>query len=530
MPHVLQRLPLTQPALSIICTAGPSIYETEVVNGICRIKTSRLRELLEVGMRVVRINFSHVQQRDYEKIRCLISHIRELERETSQPIPILMDLQGPEIRVVEILDRNLKSLPHMRSIRIRQGQKLEVSTPTDAAKPLDRRALNRLVVTFEGDLYPQMVDGETLVMGDNELSLRILEKVAGGVLCLTENRGMLKIKKGLNLPNRGKLEAPILVENDKKSLNEGFDIDLIAQSFVRNHTDVAELQGYLDGTPLRNKPIIAKIETPSAVGDIDAILQIRDIFGVMVARGDLGVLADYTEIPQLQEKLINSANRVGKPVIVATQMLESMVERPRPWRPEVQDISTAIKEGADALMLSEETAIGKFPKETVSVMAAVINKNMPIDDKEYVKKFKGKYAVPNPGRPIDVLGFAICEVANEAGSPFILSYATTGISATLISRFRPKMPVITITNKQDTARKLCLLYNVYPVLVNEKELPREPRKFIKFLREIVAELELSTHIKRGSTASSSVFLVGTQELTKVVIGGGKAQGIFVFEP
>jgi pyruvate kinase len=248
----------------------------------------------------------------------------------------------------------------------------------------------------------------------------------------------------------------------------------------------------------------------------------------MVARGDLGVLADYKQIPQLQKKLIDSANKIGKPVIVATQMLESMVERPRPWRPEVQDISTAIEEGADALMLSEETAIGKFPKEAVSVMAAVINENTPIDVEEYVKKFKGEYAVPNPGRPIDVLGFAICEVAKEAKSPFILSYATTGISATLISRFRPRMPVITITNKRDTARKLCLLYNVYPVLVKEKDLPRDPQRFIKFLREIVAELDLSEHVKKSTAASSSVFLVGTQDLTRLI--GEKAQGIFVFEP
>src|SRR5438105_13268336 len=136
MSHVLQHLPLSHPAVAIICTASPSNYEAETIGGSCQIKTSRLRELLDVGMRVVRINFSHVQPDDYEKIRCLIAHIRQLEKDTSQPIPILMDLQGPEIRIVEILDRKLKSLPHSRSIHIRQGTRLEISTRTDAAKAL----------------------------------------------------------------------------------------------------------------------------------------------------------------------------------------------------------------------------------------------------------------------------------------------------------------------------------------------------------------------------------------------------------
>lgn len=528
MAHVLQHLPLSHPALSIICTAGPSIYEAETVGGKWQTKRALFEELLEVGMRIVRINFSHVKKPDYEKIKCMIAHIRGLEEKTGRPIPILMDLKGPEIRIVNILNKRRK--PPEPPLEIGKGEWLEISTRADAKKALDARAGHRLVVTFEGDLYSQMVDNEAVVVGDNELYLRIIEKVKGGVLCMTENPGLLKINKGLNLPDRGKLEGPVVVEEDAGALREGFDIDLIAQSFVRSNSDVAELRGFLGGTPMKDKPIIVKIETPSAVDDIDAILRADGVFGVMVARGDLGVLADFTKIPQLQERIINSANKLGKPVIVATQMLESMVERPKPWRPEVQDISTAIKEGADALMLSEETAVGGFPKETVTVMAEVIRENMLLDHrKEYLKKFDEDYAVPHPDRPIDVLGFAICEVAVEAMSPFILSYATTGISATLISRFRPKMPVLAITNRKDTARKLCLLYNVYPVLVASDPLPRHPREFIKFLREIVAELGLKDKIKRNGKASSKVFLVGTQELTRTV-GGGKAQGIFVFEP
>ncbi|MEK6280769.1 MAG: pyruvate kinase [Acidobacteriota bacterium] len=527
MPHVLQYLPLSHPALSIVCTAGPSIYQTEDAEGICQTKMSRIRELLDAGMRVLRINFSHVPKQDYEKIKCLIAHVRELERQAKQPIPVLMDLKGAEIRIIDILDDHGNSLKDRGSVDIGKDVEIEISIPTDTNTALDARARHRVVVSFEGELYPQMVDGEAVVIGDNEIYLRISEKVQGGVLCVTENLGALKLNKGLNLPDRVKLEAPLVVEEDALALREGFDVDLVAQSFVRSASDVAQLNGVLSETPLKGKPIIVKIETPFAVADIDGILQAPGVFGAMVARGDLGVLADFRKIPQLQERIIESANKLGKPVIVATQMLESMVERPKPWRPEVQDISTAIKEGADALMLSEETAVGNFPREAVTVMAEVIREN-PLDRKEYQKKFDGKFAIPNPDRPIDVLGFAICEVAEEAQSPFILSYASTGISATLISRFRPRAPVLAITNRPDTARKLCLPYNVYPVLVNDDPLPRQPQEFIKFLREIVAELGLNRQIKRSGETSSKVFLVGTQELTRLI--GGKAQGIFVFEP
>src|SRR5258707_1169292 len=361
-----------------------------------------------------------------------------------------------------------------------------------------------------------MVDKEAVVVGDNELYLRIVERVEGGVLCLTENPGTLKVNRGLNLPDRQRLEGPVLVDEDVRALKAGFDVDLIAQSFVQDHQDVAAMHGFLNSTPLKGKPIVVKIETPSAVKNIDTILQTRGVFGIMVARGDLGVLADFKTIPQLQEQLINSANQLGKPVIVATQMLESMVKRPKPWRPEVQDISTAIKEGADALMLSEETAVGDFPVETVKVMADVINENMPATEPgQYREKFKGNYAVPNPNRPIDVLGFAICEVAQEARAPFILSYATSGVSATLISRFRPRVPVLAITIKPETARCLCLPYNVYPVLVRARKLPRQPAEFIRFLREIVAELGLAQRIKLAGHTDEGVlkvFLVGTQEL------------------
>jgi len=532
MPYVIKSLPLSHPALSIICTAGPSIFRAETEGGACRPKKSLLPELLKAGMGIVRINFSHIQPKKYQEIECLIKHIRDIESKERIPIPILMDLKGPEIRVSDILDSSLKSVTEKPSksdsVELNRSELIELSTSPPPADPISGSAQWRLVLKFEGNLYPQLIREQTVVIGDNDLYLRIDKKVPGGVLCVTENQGTVKIGKSLNLPDLDRLDAPILVQEDKEALNRSFDVDLIAQSFVQKQGDVQRLIGFLDGTPLRNKPVIVKIETPSAVDDIDKILVTDGVFGVMVARGDLGVLADFRKIPQLQRKIIDSANKLGKPVIVATQMLESMIERPKPWRPEVQDISTAIEEGADTLMLSGETAVGHFPEESVKVMAEVIKVNMPVDREKYIAKFGGEYAVPSPRRPIDVIGYAICEAAKEAKSPFILSYATTGISATLISRFRPKVPIIAITNRPDTARKLCLLYNVYPVLVNKDPLPRKPGEFIEFLRQVIAELDLKGYAKPG------VFLVGTQELTTIVGPGGgagrRARGVFVFEP
>ncbi len=547
MCHVVQRLPLSHPALSIICTAGPSIFKAVPKDNGWDIGESKMEELLDKGMGIVRINFSHVEENEFDEIDLLIKHIRELEDKRGIPIPILMDLAGPEIRITEILYPNkkgkLEQLPEKTDFNLEIGDHVIFSVNADGDGSLRDNAKARVIVSFEGNFYSEVRRGNTVVIGDNDLYLSVRERYNGSdVLCITENSGSIKIKKSINLPDSPKLDVENLVEKDMNALKRGFDVDLIAQSFVQEHEDVNELIGFLRQTTLKYKPIIVKVETPSAVKDIDKILKKKKVFGIMVARGDLGVLVDFKKIPRIQKRLIDAANRLGKPVIVATQMLESMVHRPKPWRPEVQDISTAINEGADSLMLSEETAIGQFPEETVEVMSEVIKEYTPVDRDEYLRKFDNKYALPNPKRPIDVIGYAICEVAKEANSPFIFSYATTGISATLISRFRPKVPVIAITNRQDTARILSLLYNVYPVLVKEKDLPRQPREFIAFLRDLIAELNLGKYIKekrkeleREKKEVSSLFLVGTQELSTIVgdqYGDEdfKARGIFVFEP
>jgi len=532
MLQVLQRLPLSHPALSIICTAGPSTHKFKKKGSSYEIAESKLGKLIDAGMGVVRINFSHVKSTQFEEIKFLIKHIRDLEKEKNIPISILMDLKGPEIRIEEIQTKTAHGKAKSHDfIKLQRGDEIKISADYHNNPEGIGDVSCRLLVSFEGTFYQEVLQGHTAVVGDNELYLGVKKKLDDGIICTAGSSGIIKKNKAINLPDRGALNVQSPVTQDITALMAGFDVDLIAQSFVQEVADVHRLIGRLVGTQLQDKPIIAKIETPSAVNEIDQILAVDQVFGIMVARGDLGVLADYMEIPQLQRRLINSANKLGKPVIVATQMLESMIERPRPWRPEVQDISTAIEEGADSLMLSGETASGQFAQESVEVMSAVIGKNVPVDRESYCRKFKGKFALPRQERPIDVIGHAICEVADEAESPFIFYYASTGISATLISRFRPSVPVIAITTSQRTARILTLLYNVYPVLVGDGSLPRETKEFIGFLKDINRKLMLTEKLKKENR---QFFLVGTQELTPLINHqnngpGGKARGIFVFE-
>lgn len=541
MPIIKQCLPLTHPALSIICTTGPSIFEVKKQSGKLEVKKSCLEELLSKGMGIVRINFSHVSPNDYESIRFMIKHVREIEKNKKIPIPILMDLKGPEFRIVEIQEKRKNgdinsSYQQFKKFTIERLDRIQFCAIKHKNPGFINNISCRIFISFEGDFYHSVKVKDTVVLGDNDIYLKVTNKSADGIICLAENKGEIKVNQSLNLPDalELKIKSPI-VEDDINALNAGFDVDLIAQSFIQKASDVEKMIGRITGTSLQEKPIIAKIETPAAVADIENILNIDQVFGIMVARGDLGVLAEYSKIPQIQQDLIDTANKLGKPVIVATQMLDSMENRPRPTRSEVQDISTAIKEGADTLMLSGETAAGQFPRESVEVMAEVTKVNTPVDRKEYLEKFEGEFSIPEPKRPIDVLGYAICEVADEALSPYIFSYATSGRSATLISRFRPGVPVIAITTKQDTARILSLLYNVYPVLVNLEHLPRNPKEFIAFIRELIDELGIRDEISQNSRSKERQFLVATQELTKIVgpengVLGPRARGIFVFEP
>jgi pyruvate kinase len=510
--NVVKFAPVKTAGLAILCTMGPRISRTGPDRrGRYPEETAltSVPELVEQGMAAARINMSHVRPEGFADVERLIAAIRAAEEDLRRPLPILLDLKGPKIRIREIrpLGPGGPQEPIDR-VAVKAGDRVQLVTcdsPRGRA-PAGIRA--RLCVAYPLDLYVEIDEGNTVVIGDNEVYLKAEKKeFPDRITCVAEHKGVIKLNKGIDLPDvpGGRLQAgPLDVPEDIAAINHGFDVDFIAQSFVQGPSDVADMARLLKSSPTGPRPIIAKIESPAAVANVDAILARDEVYGIMVARGDLGVLVDYPEIPKVQRRLIDRANSAGKPVIVATQLLESMIRNPLPQRGEVQDIATAVEEGADTLMLSGETAVGDFPLDCVKVMARVVEATMPVDRERYLAKFGGRFTREPATRNIHVLGYPIVALAEGAGAPLIVSWATTGASATMISRFRPTMPVVAVTNRVETARQLRLLYNVYPVLVDTGtdpatgkpcDLPRTPDRVVAFTRAVVSELGLANRLK-----------------------------------
>jgi pyruvate kinase len=490
--------PVRDHPLAIICTVGPSISlsapRRDGKYSDPRAHTD-LAALVDNGMAAARINFSHVTRAGFARVDRLIAAIRAIERHKRRPIPIIMDLEGPKIRVRRLFVSVGRRQVQVAEVEVARGDRVELlSAPS--AQPMTPGVKARLNVLYPKSFLAEVNSGDTVVVGDSDVFLRVESKAAPAtVFCVAQHKGKLAVGKGVDLPDvpGGRLAAgPKDVAEDWEALRHGFDVDLVAQSFVQGGSDVDDLVDMMKESPHGPRPIVAKIESRLGYERADEILGRDAVFGLMVARGDLGNMVAYDEIPKVQKALIDKANVAGKPVIVATQLLESMMHRPRPHRSEPQDIATAIEEGADALMLSGETAAGDFPLESVQVMARVIAASVPIDRRRYLDKFGGTYSKEPTDRIINILGYPICELAEVADSPFIMSYATTGISATMISRFRPKMPILALTPNIETARLLRLLYNVCPVLVDpgESNLPRRPEDAVRFCRRVVEELGL----------------------------------------
>jgi len=526
--HVLAAGPVQPDTLAIVCTMGPRVsLSTRNPDGTFpepEALTS-IEELVEHGMAAARINFSHVRESDFDHVDRLIAAIRATEERLRVPIPVIMDLKGPEIRVVEIRDPDGNPLP---SLKVAEDDRLQLSDVEDSGSPALSGIKARLLVSYPKNLYVELERGHAVVIGDNDVYLRVERRRSPDAVVLrAEHRGTIRAGKHVNLPDveGGRLQAgPRDVAEDLSALGHGFDVDFIAQSFVQDSSDVKALVRLLDRSPRGRRPVIAKIETPAAVQNIDAILADDNVFGIMVARGDLGVLVDFDRIPEIQRRLIDKANIAGKPVIVATQLLESMMQRPLPHRAEPQDIATAVEEGADALMLSGETAAGDFPLESVKVMARVIAATMPINRERYLAKFNRNYTRRPVTRNIHIIGYPICQLAEQAGSPLIVSYATTGMSAAMVSRFRPAMPVLALTTHIETARRLRLLYGVHPVLVDthgRPDLPRNAEDFVQLVREVVEELGIV-----GRFSLPGRFIVGTMHNA---IKDVRSRAIFTFQ-
>jgi pyruvate kinase len=412
----------------IVATIGPATSSPEV-----------LRSLIEAGATTLRLNFSHGTHENHQRS---IRLIRQISFELNQPVAILQDLQGPKIRLGKFEND---------SITLHKGDSfILTSVPMIGNQEMSS-------VTYE-PLAQEVPEGSTILLDDGRVEMRVekIDKHNQQLHCRVVVGGVLSNNKGVNFPGVY-LSIKALTEKDRVDLIFGLDqgVDWIALSFVRNPQDVLEVKELVSSAG-KHIPIIAKIEKHEAIEQMESILSICD--GVMVARGDLGVELPAEEVPLLQKRLIQTANRLGIPVITATQMLDSMVHNPRPTRAEISDVANAILDGTDAVMLSNETAVGKYPVEAVETMARIacrIEQDEPIRN---IESTSGR-SIPN------AISQAVGRIAEQLKAAAIMTLTKTGATARNVSKFRPHTPILAITPHVDVARQLQLVWGVKPLLV-----------------------------------------------------------------
>jgi len=415
----------------IVCTLGPASAEPGVI-----------KALVEAGMRVARINCSHGTAEEHAE---RIGMIRKISAETGVALSVLYDLSGPKIRTGAMAE----------PVMLEQGGTVTLTTREPLAPgevPLGFAQLPQFV-------YP----GLHLLLDDGTLEVEVLSNTETDIVCRVLVGGPLGSHKGINVPGET-LPIPAVTEKDIEDLRLGLrnGVDWIAMSFVRSAEDIIPAQAIMQEEGII-RPIIAKIEKHEAIENLDAIVDAYD--GVMVARGDLGVEVPLERIPLYQKEIIRKANHAGKPVITATQMLDSMIRNPRPTRAEVTDVANAILDGTDAVMLSGETAMGKYPVEAVHTMATIA---------EYAESMLPEDVVPSEqapryNRPTGALAAAAVDIAGHLKARAIVAATVHAHTATLVSKSRPRQPIIAMTGLPETYTQLPLLWGVTPILVPLRE-------------------------------------------------------------
>jgi pyruvate kinase len=414
----------------IVCTIGPAT-ESEKVLG----------ELVTAGMNVMRLNFSHG---DFAEHQTRVDNIRKIIKKTGKPIAILQDLAGPKIRIGEF-EKGLTVL--------REGSKFTLT--------VDKMMGNDEKVSINYPLFAKEVKvGDPILLHDGKKKLEVVEIKGNDVICKVIVGGEIKNKRGVNLPGSD-LSVSSITDKDREDLKFGLKnkVDYFALSFVRRPEDITELQAILDKAKCDAR-IIAKIETPQALTCIDQIIKLSD--GIMVARGDLAIEIPAEDVPLVQKMLIQKCNQAGKPVITATQMLESMITSPVPTRAEVSDVANAILDGTDAIMLSEETTLGQFPVKAVQMMTK-ISERIEKDALYRQMVTSRKYSDPIK-RTSDALGNGAIEVAKESGAKLIVALTDRGFAARMISRYKPEQKIIALTPSEKTKNQLALSYGCVPII------------------------------------------------------------------
>ncbi|MBT5941428.1 MAG: pyruvate kinase [Rhodospirillaceae bacterium] len=413
-------------AAKIISTLGPSSTSLEVI-----------ASLFEAGADVFRLNFSHGKHAEHKE---RLDIIRKIETEFDRPIGIIADLQGPKIRVSNFVDGK---------IELENGAKFTLDSDQGTDGDQTRVSISN------PEIYPSLEPGVELLLDDGKLKLVVEQNNGDSVDTNVLIGGTLSNHKGINIPG-AILPMSALTEKDRNDLQFALDIgvDWIALSFVQRPEDVAEARGLIRG----RAGVLAKMEKPLAIEHLKQIVELAD--AIMVARGDLGVEAPPEDVPGLQKKIIRRARSEGKPVIVATQMLESMINSPTPTRAEASDVATAVFDGADAVMLSAETAAGEYPLEAVSIMDRIIRS---AEQDDHYKLSNIRERRQTRGTDADAITAAAKQVAQTLDAAAIVTFTTTGSTTLRAARERPTVPILGLTPNVGTARRLVLTWGVHPV-------------------------------------------------------------------
>ena len=454
-------------ATKIVCTIGPSSQNEEV-----------LRKMVEAGMNVARLNMSHGSYEFHQKT---IRNVRSISKKTGKHIGILLDLQGPKIRT----GKQIKE-----TIELKKGELLKLTTE-DITGNWEMLSIN----------YKQLPDeakpGEKILLDDGNIELKILEIENRVITCRILNGGTIRSFRGINLPDTA-ISTPSLTEKDIQDLAFGLDkdVDFVALSFVRKAEDITDLKSRINKAG-KDIFVVAKIEKPEAIENIDAIIAVTD--GIMVARGDLGAETSPQEVPILQKSIIRKCNYANKPVITATQMLESMISKPRPTRAEANDVANAIFDGTDAVMLSGETAMGEYPVEAVTIMSHIAQRterevnNHNLAHEIYSHK-------EGTETTAEAVCYAGCELCRSIKSTYIAGFSLSGATIQRINGYRPPKPILGMSPSDKILQRASLFWGVRAVKIDHVE---STDALLKHTNNILTKTGLCTPGDRIVTISGS---------------------------
>ncbi len=452
-----------------------------------------LKELIAGGMNVARFNFSHGS---YEEHAERIALVRQVSEQLGIPVALMLDTKGPEIRTGLLKDG--------KKVSLEQGKEFTLYTEEREG---DETGCS---ITYQQLVY-DVRKGDTILIDDGLIGLEVQRVSADKIECIIKNGGELGERKGVNVPNV-KIHLPGVTQKDREDILFGIEqgVDYIAASFVRNSDCIMDIREILEDNHGRDIGIIAKIENAEGVENIDEILDAAD--GIMVARGDLGVEIPADQVPHIQKKIINKCNRKCKPVVTATQMLDSMIRNPRPTRAEAGDVANAIYDGSDAIMLSGETAMGKYPVEAVRMMAKIAETTEAHLDYSNLQKLNKKQRKKDISMAV---GFASVSTAEILKASCLVVPTMTGYTARMISSLRPKTPIYAISPSEQAVRRMQLYWGVYAM---PGETEDSTRHMITNSMKIILRRKL---IKKGELA---VFTAG-DPATNMVSGRGRSTNV-----